>query len=148
MELILLKDVEKVGLKGDVVRVKAGFGRNFLLPRHLAVPASEFTVEHVEAQRARVADRKAKEKASAQERAAELSKVSLTIEAKAGEAGKLFGSVTTDEIRQALADKGYQFDKKQIHTKEAIRALGKHPVQIELYSQVKATVVVEVVPKS
>ena len=148
MELVMLKDVDKVGLKGDVVRVKAGFGRNFLLPRRLAVSATQFTREYIETQRARVAERIARERASAEEKAAELNNVVLTIEAKAGEGGKLFGSVTTEDVRKALVEKGYQYDKRHIHANEAIRALGKHPVTIEVYSQVKATITVEVIKKS
>ncbi len=148
MELILLQDVEKVGRKGEVVRVRDGFARNVLIPRKLALAATSENQEFVEEHRKRAELRHEKEKAAAQALADKMSSVKIKIEASAGEQEKLFGSVTSEEIAEALAKKGHNVDKKQIHMKEAIKALGSHAVTIEVYPQVKASVTVEVVRKS
>jgi large subunit ribosomal protein L9 len=147
MELILLKDVENVGKKGDVVRAREGYARNFLIPRKLALVSTRSNQQFFAEQKERVAKRRIKEKGEAEKRAKDLEQVQITLEAASGEQGKLFGSVTSDEIRVALAGKGYTVDKKRIHLKEPIRALGTHSVSVELYPQVKATVTVEVVRK-
>ncbi len=148
MELILLKDVNDVGLKGEVVRVRDGFARNFLLPRKLAMPCTPTNQQFVETQKARAAERRAKEQTEAENRAKQLTELKLTLQAPAGEQNKLFGSVTAEDIRQALAERGYSLDKKRIHLKEPIRSLGSHTVAVELYPQVKAAVTVEVVRQS
>ena len=148
MELILLQDVENVGQKGDVVRVREGFGRNFLIPRKLALVSTRSNQQFFAEQKARVAQKRVKEKSEAEKKAKDLEQVKITLEAASGEQGKLFGSVTTEEIRQALAAQGYSVDKKRIHLKEPIRALGAHIVSVEIYPQVKATITVEVIRKS
>ena len=148
MELILLQNVEKVGRKGDVVKVHDGFARNFLLPQKLALSSTRSNRQFVEEQRARSEVRHQKEKAGAQTQAEQLSQLKLILEAQAGEKGKLYGSVTADDIQQALSQKGFSVDKKQIHLKESIRSLGEHAVQVELHPQVKATVTIEVIQKS
>ncbi len=147
MELILTKDIEHVGRKGDVVRVKDGFARNFLLPQGAAVPSTKANKVFVEEQKVRTQKKREKEKGAAEAQAEKLSKVKVSIEAQAGEQDKLFGSVTSEEISQALKRQGYDFNKKQIQLKESIRTLGVHPVVIEVYPQVKTTVSVEVVRK-
>ncbi len=147
MELILLQDVEKIGRKGDVVRVRDGFARNFLLPQRLAMGSTRANQKFVEEQKARTAKKRMAEKDQADTRAHELGKLKITIETAAGEHDKLFGSVTAEDIRQALAKKGFSFDKKQIHLNEPIRSLGLHTVTVELYPQVKASVTVETVRK-
>ena len=147
MELILLKDVEKVGRKGDVVRVRDGFGRNFLIPQSLAMPSTRANKEFVGQMKAKAQVRRAKEKVEAENRAQTLSNLKLKIEAKAGEQEKLFGSVTSKDIKEALGRSGYSFDKKQIHLKEQIKTLGAHSVIVEIYPQVKATISIEVVRK-
>ena len=148
MELILTENVEKVGRKGDVVRVRDGFARNFLIPRSLAVPSTRANQEFVAEQRVRAEKRREKERTEAQKMAEKVSKVKLTIEAAAGEKEKLFGSVTAEDISEALQKQGHSFDKKHIHLKDAIRALGTYSVAIEIYPQIKANISVEVTKKS
>lgn len=145
MELILLKDIEKVGRKGEVVRVRDGFGRNFLLARGLGIQATSANREFVAEQRQRSENRKEKEKNSALTRAEQLKKIKVKISAKAGEQNKLFGSITPEDIASALSKQGHAFDKKQIHLEEPIRELGTWQALIELYPQVKAAITVEVV---
>lgn len=147
MEVILTENVEKVGRKGDVVRVRDGYGRNFLLARRLAVPATRANQEFVEEQRERARVRREKEKAEATTLADKVSQVKLSIEAPAGETEKLFGSVTAEDICEALKRKGHDFDRRQIVLKEPIRSLGSHSVTVEVYPQVKASITVDVVRK-
>ena len=148
MELILLKDVPKVGYKGEIVRVRDGFGRNFLLPRRLAVSSSQASQEFIAKQKERAVKRRAEERAQAEKQAEQLKQLTIQIPARSGDQGKLYGSVTADQICDALNQKGYQFRKKQIHLTHAIRTLGVQPVTIEVYPQVKATISVEVVTKA
>lgn len=148
MELILTENVEKVGRKGDVVRVRDGFARNFLIPRSLAVPATRANQEFVEEQRGRAQKRREKEKAEAQSLAEKLQAVKISIAAAAGEKDKLFGSITSEDICEALAKKGHTYDRKHVLLKEPIRSLGTFPVAIEIYPQVKATITVEVTKKA
>lgn len=148
MELILLQDVKKLGRKGELVRVKEGFGRNYLLPRNLGLVATAANQKFVADLQARAVKRIAVEKAKAETEAKQLEKLTITIEQAVGENEKLFGAVTSEDIRQALEDKKHVFDRKQIHLKEPIKALGVYSVSIEIYPQVKAAISVEVVPKS
>ena len=148
MELILLQDVKKLGRKGEVVRVKEGYGRNYLLPRNLALNATKANQKFIADLKARAAKRMAAEKLQAETEAKKLEKVKISIEQAVGENDKLFGAVTSEDIRQALEEKKHIFDKKQIMLKEPIKALGVHSVMVEVYPQVKAAISVEVVPKS
>jgi len=148
MELILLQDVQSVGSKGDVVRVSEGFARNFLLPRRFAIASTRSNRQFVEEQRARMVKKRAQQKTEAENKAQQLQQMKLTMEAAAGEQDKLFGSITAEDIRQALAERGYAVDRKRIHLQDPIRALGSHVVSVELYPQVKASVTVEVIRKS
>ena len=148
MELILLQDIEKIGRKGEVIRARDGYARNFLIPRKLALPATSENQVFVEEQKTRAAARREKEKAVAQAKAEKMSSVKIKIEAQAGEQDKLFGSVTAEEIAEALAKKGHEVDKKHIHLKEAIRTLGVHTASVEIYPQVKANISIEVIRKA
>ncbi|HTL48182.1 MAG TPA: 50S ribosomal protein L9 [Verrucomicrobiae bacterium] len=148
MELILLQDVEKVGRKGEVVRVKEGFGRNFLLPRGYGLVANSANKKFVDDLKARAAKRREQEKDEAEGVAQKLKNVKIKLERQAGENEKLFGSVTADDIREALEERSYKFDKKQIQLKDPIRTLGAHQVTVEVYPQVKATLSIEVVAKA
>ena len=148
MELILIKDVEKVGRKGEVVRVRDGFARNFLLPQKFAISSTRANQEFVEEQKKRSARKKEKERTEAFDKAARLNQLKITVPAQAGEQEKLFGSVTAEDIAEALSRQGYTFDRKHILLKESIRTLGTHPVTVEIYPQVKATVTVEVIRKA
>lgn len=148
MELILVKDVEKVGQKGDVIKVRDGFARNFLLPRKLAIPSTRTNQKFVAEQKERASRRQEKERQNAQTVADRLAQAKAVIEANAGENEKLFGSVTAEDICEALNRQGFDFHRKQIFLKESIRSLGTHQVAVEIYPQIKAAVTVEVVRKS
>jgi large subunit ribosomal protein L9 len=132
-QAILLKDVEDLGEAGDAVDVSPGYLRNYLVPRKLAQPATQASLE--EAQRRREAAEKAAREAEerAEETAALLAKTVLTIQHRAGEDGKLFGSVTTAEIADALADaRGLRIDRKRIRLDEPIREVGTYMVEVEV----------------
>lgn len=148
MELILLQDVEKVGRKGDLVRVRDGFARNVLIPKKLALETTKENKKFVDEQRERAKKRQEIEKKKASEKAAQLAKIKLVLRAKAGEQGKLFGSITTADIADALKQQGHETDKKHVHLGSPIRALGEYTVQVELCPEVKAPVLVEVVAES
>ncbi len=147
MELILIEDVEKVGRKGDVIRVRDGFGRNFLLPRQLAIPSTRANQQFVEEQKVRSQKRREKEREAAAKASERLSQAKVTIAAQVGEKDKLYGSVTSEDICEALQRSGFELNKKQILLKEPIRSLGMHAVTVEIHPQVKATVNVEVTRK-
>ncbi|MDD5216708.1 MAG: 50S ribosomal protein L9 [Candidatus Omnitrophica bacterium] len=148
MKMILLKDVESVGRKGQEVNVRDGYARNFLIPKGLGFPSTGASRKFIEEQKMRAEKRHAQEKAEAERKAKELEQMTLAVEAAAGDNEKLFGSVTAEDIRQALADKGYNVDKKRIQLKDPIRALGTHTVVVEVYPQVKTSVTIDVVRKA
>src|SRR5690242_2744862 len=114
MDLILREDVSNLGRRGDVVHVKAGYGRNFLLPRKLAMPVTEGNKKVIEQEKAAALKREIHEKAEAEQLAGMLGKVSLSLARKAGEAGTLFGSVTSMDIADALHKSGYEIDRRKI----------------------------------
>lgn len=148
MEVILLKDVEKLGKRGEIVNVRDGFGRNFLIPRSLAIPASRQNRAFLETQKVQTAKRQTQKKQGAEALAQRLQALKLRMEMAVGEKDKLFGSVTTHDLAEALARQGVTLDKKQFHLPEPIRSLGPHPVTVELEAGVKVNLQVEVVKKS
>ncbi len=148
MQVVLLKDVEKVGRRGDVVSVRGGFGRNFLIPRNLACPATKENVAFAETEKAHAARRKTRKKEEAEALAQKLAPVRLRIEVAVGEKEKIFGSVTAQDVAQALAREGFSVNKKHVQLAEPIKSLGPHSVTVELGAGVKANVAVEVVKKS
>jgi large subunit ribosomal protein L9 len=143
VKLVLREDVQHLGAVGDLVRVRAGFARNFLLPRGLAVLASKGSIKQIEEHKKQAVARAAKLKTSAQALATQLSSVSVEITRQAGEGDKLYGSVTSKDIAEAIAAKGYAVDKRAIAS-DAIKDLGEHNVLIKLGSGVEATVKVTV----
>ena len=145
MELLLLKNVVDVGKKGDVVRVRDGFARNFLLPQDLAIPATRANKQFFTEHRARSAARKAKEKEAAEKRAKEMKDLTIKIEVRAGEGDKLYGSVTAEDLRLELEKQGHSFEKKQVRIKDPLKTLGSHQVDLEIYPQVKTRLTVELV---
>ncbi len=145
MELLLLKDVADVGKKGDVVRVRDGHARNFLIPRDLAIPATRANKQFFAEHRARSVARKTKEKEAAEKRAKDLKDLTIRLEVKAGEGEKLFGSVTAEDIRFELEKLGHIFEKKQVRVKGALKTLGTHQVDLEIYPQVKTRLTIELV---
>lgn len=147
MEVILLKDVEKVGKKGEVVQVRDGFGRNYLLPRVLALQATRENRAGFENEKKFAARRRGREKAAAEKLAERLSSLKLVVEVEAGEQDKLFGAVTASDLVEALKAQGFALDKKQVLLSEPIKTLGLHEVALELDREVRPTLRVEVVKK-
>jgi large subunit ribosomal protein L9 len=145
MEVILRKEIEKLGNRGDVVKVAAGYARNFLLPRRLAVEATESNKKIVAQEREAHLRREAKNIADAQERAKLLSTIVVTIRQRAGENDQLFGSVTAQDIVNALHKLNYEIERKQVHLDEPIKTLGEHKVALRLHREVSVEIPVHVV---
>jgi len=144
MEIILREDVEKLGNRGDVVKVAAGYARNFLLPKKIAVPATDANKKIVEQEKQAHLRREARLAGEAQELAKLLSTVTLTIPRKAGENDQLFGSVTAADIADALAAQKFTVERRRISLDEPIRTLGEHKVQLKLHREVTAEITVNV----
>jgi large subunit ribosomal protein L9 len=140
MEVILREDVEKLGGRGQVVKVASGYARNFLLPKRLAVPATEANKKIVEQERQAALRREANERNSAEELAKLLGGVTLETRQKAGEQDTLFGSVTVKDIAELLEKQAYNIDRRKIVLEEPIKTLGEHAVHIRLFKDVVATV--------
>jgi large subunit ribosomal protein L9 len=145
MEVILRADVEKVGSRGQVVKVANGYARNYLLPKRLAVAASESNKKIVEQERQAHVRREAKDKSGAEDLAKLMTGISVTIAHKAGEQDQLFGSVTAKDIAEALEKRNYTIDRKKIHLDEPIRQLGEFKVPVKLHRDVTIEVGVLVV---
>jgi len=148
MKLILREDVYNLGKGGELVEVKAGYGRNFLIPRGLAVLANPKNIREVEHQKAVAAAKAAKLKASAEAVAKRLSDTPVTLRRKVGEQDKLYGSVTAMDVAEALAARGLDIDRRTIDLSEPIKTLGDFEVGVKLHSEVigKAKVKVEAEP--
>jgi large subunit ribosomal protein L9 len=144
MQIILQEDIEKLGHRGDVVTVKPGYARNFLLPRKLAVEASAGNLKAIEKIRASLAKKTATEMEAAKKHAEALNGVELSFTRKTGENDQLFGSVTTGDIAEALEAKGFKIDKRQIHTAEPIKALGDFRATVKVFRDVTADVKIQV----
>jgi len=148
MQVILSEDVRHLGEVGDVVKVKPGYARNYLLPRGLAVMANARQLKRLDHERRVIESRVSKLRAGAQGEADKLSKVELTISKAAGESDKLFGSVTAMEIEALLRERGFDVDRRKILLEENIKQLGDFEVDIKLHRDVKATIVVRVVARA
>jgi large subunit ribosomal protein L9 len=144
MKVILKEDVDKLGVMGTVVEVKNGYGRNFLIPRSLAVEANPKNIRHFEHQKKTIEVKVKKVKKSAEDFAEQLSRITVSLEARAGEEDKLFGSVTTKDIAEAISQQGVEVDRRKILLDEPIKRLGSYEVQIKVYQDVTANVKVEV----
>jgi large subunit ribosomal protein L9 len=145
MEIILREDIEKVGLRGQVVKVTAGYARNFLLPRKLAVEATESNKGIVEQERQAHLRKDAKVSSEAQDLAKLMASVSVTIHQKAGENDQLFGSVTAQDIANALEKQGYTIDRKKVQLEDPIKTLGDFQVALQLHKEVSVEIPVHVV---
>ena len=145
MEIILREDVQHVGKAGEVVKVKDGFARNFLLPKGLAYPATEGNKKKITFEAARIMKQRAAEKDAAQGIAEKLAQVQLTFAVKVGEEDKLYGSITAADIQRRLAEAGHDVDKRQIDLPEPIRALGEFKVGVKVHADVRPEVQVTVV---
>ncbi|MBL7071067.1 MAG: 50S ribosomal protein L9 [Candidatus Omnitrophica bacterium] len=147
MKVILLDDIEKMGSLGDVVEVKKGFARNFLFPRKLAIEALDKNLKVLEERKRKRAQQIAKVKQETVELGKKISGISCTIPMTAGEEDKLFGSVTTELVAEALAAEGVNIDKKQITLPESIRKLGVYQVEVRLDPEVTVSTKIWVVKK-
>ncbi len=144
MEVILKEDVVNLGSRGDVVKVADGYGRNYLLPRKLAMQATETNKAVIEQMKASAARRSAAEKVQAEELVAKLELVNLAFTRKAGEHGHLFGSVTSSDIAHDLAAQGFEIDRRRIVLHEPLKTIGDFKVSIKLHREVTAQVKVKV----
>jgi large subunit ribosomal protein L9 len=145
MEVILREDVEKLGSRGEVVKVASGYARNFLLPKKLAVTATDSNKKIVEQERQAHLRKEAKFKGEAEDLGKLLTGVTVVISQKAGENGQLFGSVTSKDVADALAAKNYTIDRRKIQLDEPIKQLGEFKVPVRLHKDVTAEVTVQVV---
>ena len=148
MEVILKEDVVNLGSRGDIVKVADGYGRNFLLPRKLALQATLANKAVIETMKTSAARRSASEKVQADELAAKLEPLVLSFTRKSGEAGHLFGSVTSADIAGDLAAKGFEIDRRKIVLNEPLKSLGDHTVAIKLHREVTAHVKVKVLAEA
>ena len=145
MIVILNKDVKGTGKAGDVVKVSDGYARNMLIPKGLATEATQGNIRHLEKQKAIAAEKKAEEKAAAKKQAEKIGKLTVTIKTKAGDGGKIFGSITSKDIAEGLkAQHGIEVDKKKIQLSSPIKQTGEMSVDIKLYSEVSAELKVKV----
>jgi large subunit ribosomal protein L9 len=140
MQIILQEDVEKLGVRGDVVTVAEGYARNFLLPKNLALPASAGNLKRLEKIRATLAKKTATERDLAQKEADTLSAITITLTRKAGENDQLFGSVTSADIADAIAAQGHEVDKRRIQLADPIKVVGEYQVAVKLHREVTAQV--------
>ncbi len=145
MKVILRENVETLGQIGDVVEVKNGYARNFLIPRKIAYAAIEGNIRALDEEKKRLAKKKQQEVNAAEHLAVELEKVSVTIPVQVGEEDKIFGTVTTQMIADALKEKGYDIDKRKFDIEEPIKSLGIYGINIKLHQNVNVKIKVWVV---
>ena len=144
MKVILTKDLDNLGKAGALVEVKRGYGRNYLLPRQLAVLATAKNVRRLDHEKAGILARAAKEKANLDAMAKKLSAIEVRFTRKTGAENKLFGSVTSKDIHEQLVGQGYQLERKQIHLPEPLKEIGTHEVEVKLHSEIAAKVKVTI----
>jgi large subunit ribosomal protein L9 len=144
MEVILREDVSNLGHRGDVVKVADGYGRNFLLPKNLAMEATPANKAVIDQMKAAAVRRSAKEKAEAEQLVTQLNAVSLTFIRKVGEGDHLFGSVTSGDIAQELAAQGFNIDRRKVQLEEPLKSTGEFHVPVKLHREVTAHIAVTV----
>jgi large subunit ribosomal protein L9 len=147
IEIILREDIKTLGRAGEMVKVKPGYARNYLLPKGLAYEATEGNKKRVAAEGRVRAVRDQAERTEAEQLATTLGQVTLTLSGKAGDEGKLFGSITSQDIADALGRQGYQIDRRKIELDHPIKSTGAHTVSIRLHPEVHAQLGVSVVPE-
>lgn len=145
--VLLREDIDNLGGRGEIVKVKAGYARNYLLPRKLATLATKGNIKQVEGERSALLKKVATERATAEAQAGQMGGITLNFERKAGEHGVLFGSVTSMDIAEALQAKGYEIDRRKINLKEAIKETGEYTVPVRLHREVVLNVPVVVTPE-
>ena len=135
-KVLLREDVDDLGARGEIVRVRAGYARNYLLPRKLAVEATTGNVKGIEQERAALLKKEAKERSTAEAQSQQMSSIQLEFTRKAGEQGALYGSVTSMDVAEALKERGYEIDRHRIHMREPLKRLGEYTVPIRLHREV------------
>ena len=145
--VLLREDVDNLGARGEIVKVKSGFARNYLLPRKLAVVATAGNVKQIEAERAALMKKEAREKGTAEQQAAQMGALRLEFTRKVGEHGILYGSVTSMDVAEALRERGYEIDRRRIQLREAIKETGEFTVNVRLHREVIVEVPVVVSPE-
>ena len=145
MEIILMQDLVSLGLEGDIIDVAKGYARNYLIPKGFAIEANDANMKALEMRKGKIMAKRGKDKEAAERVREKISQITVTVRRKAGEGGKLYGSVTSRDIAQGLEKEGVIVDRKKIIIDETIRSLGESEVAIKLYPEVIATtkVVVE-----
>jgi len=146
-KVLLREDVDDLGARGEIVRVRAGYARNYLLPRNLAVEASTGNVKGIEAERAALLKKEAKERSTAEAQSQQMSSLVLEFKRKSGEQGALYGSVTSMDVAEALKEKGYEIDRHRIHLREPLKRLGEYSVPVRLHREVTIDLQVKVQPE-
>jgi large subunit ribosomal protein L9 len=146
-KVLLREDIDDLGARGEIVRVRAGYARNYLLPRKLAVQATTSNVKQIEQIRAALLKREAKERSTAESQAEQIGLLILNFERKAGEQGALYGSVTSMDITEALQQRGYEVERHRIHLREPIKRLGEFSVPVRLHRDVTVELQVTVAPE-
>jgi large subunit ribosomal protein L9 len=147
IQVVLQQDVEKVGASGELVKVRPGYARNFLIPRKLAVPATSAAINRLNHEKAVAVAKADKLKKEARELAAQIDATKIQIAARVGEDGKLFGAITPKDIEAAVKAKGVHFDRKKMHLAEPIRQTGSFDIPVKLLADVVATLKLEVIAK-
>ena len=146
-KVLLREDVDDLGARGEIVRVKAGYARNYLLPRKLAVQATAGNVKGIESERSALLKKEAKERASAEAQSQQMSTLDLEFRRKAGEQGALYGSVTSMDVAEALRERGYEIDRHRIHLREPLKRVGEYTVPVRLHREVTIDLRVRVAPE-
>jgi len=137
MEVILTQDVTNIGKAGERIRVRDGFSRNYLIPRKLAVPITEGGLRFLEAKKKRAEESRAQEKVKAEQLSTQLNQLACVLKVRVGQEGKLFGSVTRQDIQAALKKEGFEIDKRHIET-EPLHQVGEYRIKIKLHLEVEA----------
>lgn len=143
--VLLREDIEELGGRGEIVKVRSGYARNYLLPQGLATLATKGNVKQVEQERAALLRKAATEKSTAEAQAAQMGEIKLQFERKTGESGTLFGSVTSIDIAEAIKAKGYEIDRRKINLKEPIKEIGDFTVGVKLHREVILQIPVSVI---
>jgi len=146
-KVLLREDVDDLGARGEIVRVRAGYARNYLLPRNLAVQATAGNVKGIEQERAALLKKEAKERATAEGQSQQMGSLVLEFKRKAGEQGALYGSVTSMDLAEALKERGYEIDRHRIHLREPLKRLGEYTVPVRLHREVTIDLQVKVSPE-
>jgi large subunit ribosomal protein L9 len=146
-KILLREDVDDLGARGEIVRVRAGYARNYLLPRNLAVEATAGNVKRIEQERAALLRKEAKERATAEAQSQQIGSLELEFKRKAGEQGALYGSVTSMDIAEELKERGYEIDRHRIHLREPLKRLGEYSVPLRLHREVTMDLKVKVSPE-